>query len=74
MKKLVSSAVIILTIFLCINLQAQAPPPPPPNHGSTGNQNGGNAPIGSGLAILLGLGVAYGGKKIYDIRKEHLEE
>ena len=49
---------------------AQVPPPPPPGHGSTGNQTGGNAPIGGGLFILIGLGAAYGGKKLYDKRKE----
>ena len=29
-----------------------------PNHGSTGNQNA-DAPIGSGIVLLLGLGAAY---------------
>ena len=51
---------------------AQGPPPPPPGsgHGQSGNQTGGNAPVGGGLFILLGLGAAYGGKKIYKILKE----
>ena len=44
-------------------------PPPPPGHGSTGNVPGGGNPIGGGLLILLGLGAAYGGKKIYQMRK-----
>ena len=34
---------------------------------------GGDAPVGSGLLILIGLGAAYGGKKVYDIKKEELE-
>lgn len=75
MKK--KSIVIALVIFLTLNinqLMAQAPPPPPPDHGTTGNQNGGNAPVGSGVLILLGLGAIYGGKKVYDVRKEKLEE
>ncbi len=43
-----------------INAQTD-PPPPPTEHGESGNQPpGGGAPIGSGLFILLGLGVAYG--------------
>jgi len=46
------------------------PPPPPPGHGETGNVPGGGAPIGGGLFILLGLGAAYGGKKIYDYKKK----
>ena len=53
---------------------AQNPPPPPPGHGSTGNQQGGNAPIGSGLFILIGLGAAYGGKKIYDLKQDEFME
>jgi hypothetical protein len=55
--------------------QTQAAPPPPGSHGETTNQTSGNsAPIGGGLFILLGLGAAYGGKKLYDHRKETLEE
>lgn len=49
-------------------------PPPPPGHGSGGNQSpGGMAPIGSGLILLLGMGAAYGAKKVFDARKR-LEE
>ena len=51
-----------------------APPPPPSGHGSEINQPAGNtAPIGSGLGILLAMGAAYAGKKVYDFRKK-LEE
>lgn len=31
---------------------------------------GGGAPIGSGLALVLALGLAYGGKKTYQVFKE----
>jgi len=31
---------------------------------------GGAAPIGGGLFILLGLGAAYGGKKVYNLAKK----
>jgi uncharacterized membrane protein len=74
MKNIISVILIVFAVSFGINSYAQAPPPPPPDHGSTGNQNGGNAPIGGGLAILLGLGAVYGGKKLYDKRKESLEE
>lgn len=74
MKKISIIFTLTLALSFSINSFAQAPPPPPPDHGDTGNQNGGNAPIGSGIAILLGLGAAYGGKKLYDVRKESLEE
>ena len=38
---------------------------------------GGGAPIGNGIGILLALGAAYGGKKLYTLfndQKESLEE
>ncbi len=55
---------------------SQGPPPPPAGagHGANGNQTGGNAPIGGGLFVLLGLGVAYGTKKLYDNQKEEPED
>lgn len=74
MKKISIIIAAVLALTISSATYAQAPPPPPPDHGSSGNQNGGNAPIGSGLLVLLGLGAAYGGKKYYDSRKEKLEE
>ena len=75
MKKILLITLLVLASVSTINLLAQVPPPPPPpNHGETGNVPGGNAPIGGGLFILLGLAAAYGGKKLYDLRKEKLEE
>ena len=45
--------------------------PPPPEHGTTEDQNqGGRAPIGGGLFILLGLGAAYGGAKAYQFYQQ----
>ena len=35
---------------------------------------GGGAPIGGGLFILLGLGAAYGGKKLYQYKKQGSKE
>lgn len=62
----------ILVLFIGWNLTAMAqggvPPPPPDEHGKQSNQPpGGGAPIGSGIAILLSLGAAYGGKKVYQV-------
>ncbi len=55
--------------------QSQTVPPPPGSHGETTDQAaGGGAPIGGGLFILLGLGAAYAGKKLYGIKAEKLEE
>lgn len=77
MKKLHKFLLIVLISLTVtsVDILAQDSPPPPPvgGHGSSGNQESG-APIGGGLFILLGLGAAYGGKKIYDLRKDKLEE
>jgi hypothetical protein len=69
-RKLLATLVFTLSFTA---LLAQAPPPPNggSNPTSSGNTPVGNgAPIGSGLFILLGLGAAYGGKKIWDYRKK----
>ncbi len=78
-RKIMKTIAIFLTITLLsispLFLNAQgAPPPPPGDHGQSGNQPAGNgAPIGSGLGILLALGAAYGGKKVWDYRR-NMEE
>ncbi len=64
-----------LIISICsvsLNAQSGGPPPPPGGHGSGNDFNspGGGAPIGSGVGILLVLGAAYGGRKIYKFMKE----
>ena len=58
----------ILFMVWSIIVLAQAPPPPPDENGSSTNQGagtGGSAPIGSGIAILLSMGAAWGGRKVY---------
>ncbi|MDY0078052.1 MAG: hypothetical protein RBR87_12345 [Bacteroidales bacterium] len=80
MKKIIIAALFLLSVsFTTSELYAQgggAPPPPPGGHGETGNQpaEGGSAPIGGGLAILLSLGAAYGGRKVYKVWKDKAEE
>lgn len=70
MKTLIKILLIALFAFNTSLLFSQsAPPPPPSGHGQSGNQPAGNgAPIGSGLGILLALGAAYGGKKVWDYK------
>jgi hypothetical protein len=69
--------VLLMMAMLSITpaLLAQDPPPPPDSHGETGNQSppGGGVPVGSGLVILLALGAAYGGKKLFDARRRLAE-
>ena len=65
MKKIIVTFVftVLFSLFV-VNGFCQGPPPPPGSgHGQTGNQNGGNAPIGSGTVISLLLGLAYGAQK-----------
>ncbi len=59
--------IIIVTVFLAISsfaLLAQAPPNPPANAGSNGGPVGGNAPIGSGIVLLITLAAGYSAKKV----------
>jgi len=69
MKKNIATIVLMGSLlFIGHNMAAQDPPPPPGGgHGQSGNSpSGGGAPIGGGAWILLALGAAYGGKKIYN--------
>ncbi len=76
--KQIRSIVIIGIMSMGFQVFSQGPPNPPGEDGNTqNNRNGGGAPIGGGLFILIGLGAAYGGKKIYNLYqegKESLEE
>ena len=66
-RKLLNALLTVLLLFV-FGLSAMGQPPPPGQHG--GNDDVQPAPIGSGLAILIALGAAYGAKKIYVARKK----
>ena len=75
MKKYITSVLITIAFSLfALNGFTQPPPPPSGDHGQSGNQPGGDAPIGSGMIILLSLGAVYGGKKLYELKNEDTEE
>ena len=63
MKKIILTLSILFIAVM--PLLADDPAPPPPGGGTNGPPIGGGAPIGSGIAILLSLGAAWGGKKVY---------
>ena len=42
--------------------------------GDDGGALGGGAPIGGGTLILMALGAAYGGKKVYKLYQDNQEE
>ncbi len=79
MKKLLTM-VVAVTLFTCLpyltNAQTQSPgAKDDPSMQQKGPERdgpdpgGGGAPIGGGLFILLGLGAAYGSKKLYQLSK-----
>lgn len=73
-KKIIGLAILILFFAPLTQVIAQGgPPPPPPDEVGGDTPIGGSAPIGTGLVILSTLGLAYGGKKVYDARQK-LEE
>jgi hypothetical protein len=79
MKNITKTLATLITItLLTINLPGQTPPPPnggeTPSPGSGNTPVGGGAPIAGGIGILLALGAAYGGKKVYDYKKRKLAE
>ncbi len=70
MKKKMLIISFVFIFFTIPPLYSQTTAPDPPSPGSTGDSSGGGAPIGSGLFIMLGLGAAYVGKKIYQYRQQ----
>jgi len=75
MKKI--TKIIAIMIFFSMPLWMAAQPPHPNNGGGAPGPNntpvGGGAtgcPIDGGLSILLAMGLAYGAKKVYQVRKE----
>ena len=74
MKKKITSTIIVIFIILIPLTIAASEPGDPTGDPSGETPIGGGAPIGGGTFILIALGAAYGGKKIYRIKKESLEE
>jgi hypothetical protein len=65
---------LLVIIFILLSVPLSIFAQPHPNGGSApstsiGNTTvGGGAPIGSGIIILLVMGAAYGGHKLYHMR------
>ncbi len=77
MKKIIITSILFVTLFIASeSLFAQGPPQPPENPGTVGGPVGGSAALTGGVGILLALGAAYGGRKLYKAwkDKEEIEE
>lgn len=81
MKKTIRQFILVVSIIgaaAFFNIaEAQPKPGDPGIGGGAGGGSrpiGGSAPVGSGLAILLTLGLGYGSKKVYDARKALTQE
>lgn len=70
-------AIAVLLLASTTLLQAQTPPHPnngvAPSSGSGNTPVGAGAPIADGQFILLALGLAYAGKKWYELSKKEPE-
>jgi len=75
MKKSLKIILTLAIIAMSAGLYAQTPPPPNNDNGvpTPGNNTpvGGGAPIGSGIVLLMALGAAYGGKKVFQMNKKN---
>ena len=76
MKKIIISIIITLGLFITplFTIAQQTSPSDPNGSPELGTPLGGGAPIGGGIGILLALGVAYGGKKVYNYFQDEKEE
>lgn len=71
MKKLISILLFGLLMLFTMPSFAQLADPGDGSGGTSGHDPvGGGAPIGSGLAVILSLGLAYGAKKTFQLKAE----
>jgi hypothetical protein len=74
LKVIAISIMIAGSTLFTTNVIADNPPLPPENHGSNGNSPpGGCAPVGGGLVLLVTLGLGYGARKVYKMRRKLTE-
>lgn len=73
-KRGILLSAILLSLFITSVVLADPPGPPGGNPTGGGGGTPVGAPIDGGLSILLAMGAAYGGKKLYQARKEKHED
>ena len=63
--------ILIFQLFAVTAIGEMTGPSDPGGGPETGDPPlGGGAPIGGGAAIMVVMAAAYGGKKVYDLRKD----
>ncbi len=71
MKQIKTIIPLLFVIFFTFGSAAYSQPRPPSDHGEDGDQSAQQqAPIGSGLTLLVTLGAVYGAGKMYQNRKK----
>ena len=74
MKKIYALLTVLLLVFVFSSSTVFGDVPPPPGGSGGSGPSGSDLPVGApidgGLSILLILGVAYGGKKIFGNKDE----
>ena len=73
MKKIFKLLVLIMLVMASASVFSQDPPDPNGDGSAPDTDNtpvGGRATVSGGIILLLTLGAAYGGKKVYDLRKK----
>ncbi len=74
MKK-IRFIILPMLLFAFTYLGFASDPPDPGSSPQAGDPPlGGGAPVGGGVFILLGLGIAYGGKKLYRLKDNNMDE
>lgn len=72
MKRYIYRIMLVVSLIAAPTLWSYAagPPDPPPPESGNPIGPGGDAPIGSGLMIMLAMGATWAGKKTYDAHKD----
>lgn len=73
MKTIIRLVSVLIFVLMIYSSEAQPPPPPGQVLNTASNAIGGQAPIGEGFLILIGLGAVYSGKKYYYDKKDKEE-
>lgn len=71
-KSIIALIAFLLLVFSGYYSEVVAQPPPPPPPAPCGTPFGGPpCPIDGGVSILIAAGLAYGGKKTYDLSRKN---